>query len=215
MGNFDKKVAEPLSKISGPLIGENLLTAVKESMLKQGVFRKLFGEKGERIYTDKLPNYNDTAVPLIEFRWKGERWQSQHTRIYGTVVGSIVLPADLQGRTDRFRTIVMAFTRWIEASNDLFKRVSGLIEFGTNADFKYDEAIRAGADIFPVIDFNLPVVFDLTIFADENPEINLDGALDADLYGWIETYNIKLTDEDSNVLIDTQVLSQTGQKQDG
>lgn len=215
MGNYDDRVAGPLSKISGILIGENLLPAVKEAMIQQGVFQKLFGSKGERIFVKDLPSLNDTIIPLIEFRWKGERWQSQNTRVFGTVVGMIVMPADLGGRTDRFRAIVAAFMRWIDSSHGLFAAVPGLIEFGTNADFKYDNAIRAGGTEYPVVDFTLPVVFDLTIFRAQNPEIDLDGALDAELFGWVETYAIRIKDEKGGVLIDTQTLSETGQDQDG
>ncbi|MGZ3686698.1 MAG: hypothetical protein ACXWPM_00025 [Bdellovibrionota bacterium] len=215
MGNFEKKVEEPLEQVSGILIGENLLPAVKAEMLLQPVFQKLFGCKGERIFIDKLPSWNDTIVPGVEFRWKGERWQSQDTRVYGTIVGMIVLPADLEARTDRFRAIVSTFMRWIDSKHGLFTAVSGLIEFGTNADFKYDNAIRANGVLFPVIDFTLPVVFDLTIFKAENPEIDLDGALDAELFGWVETYDIRMRDDKGNVLIDTQILSKTGQTQDG
>lgn len=214
-GSYEENVKDPLKEISGILIGDNLLPAVKAAMLVQPVFQKLFGKDGERIAIKQLPSYNDTIIPLIEFRWGKERWQSQHNRIYATVIGRIILPADLDGHVDRFRSIVAAFMRWIESKHTLFADVSGLIEFGTDADFKYDEAFRSGGDIYPIIDFILPVVFDLTIFAAENPEIDLDGALDADLYGWIETYRIKVRDENAHVLIDTNVLSKTGQTNDG
>jgi hypothetical protein len=215
MGNYRERLAEPLAKISGILPGGNLITAIKAAMLVQPVFQKLFGEKGERIFVDKLPSPNDTIIPCIEFRWKGERWQSQRTRIFGTVIGMIVLPADLEGHTDRFRAIVAAFMRWIESDHTLFSDVSGLMEFGKNADFKYDSAIRAGGDLLPVIDFTLPVTIDLTIFRAENPDIDLDAALDADLIGWIETYNIQISDENGVVRIKSQTLSDTGQIQDG
>jgi hypothetical protein len=215
MGNYDEDVKRPLSKISGPLIGENLLPSVKAAMLKQTVFQKLFGGSGDRIFIDELPSYNDTIIPLIELHWKGERWQSQNSRIYGTLTGMIVLPADLHGRTDQFRAIASAVARWIESNHGLFQAVSGLIEFGTNADFKYDGAIRAGGDIFPIIDLTIPVVFDLAIFRSENPEIDLDAALDADLFGWVEAYKIRIKDENGNVLMDSQTLSKTGQTQNG
>jgi hypothetical protein len=211
MGNFKDRVDKPLAKVQGPLPGEDLIPAVKAAMLAQPVFQALFGKDGSRIFTEKLPNYNDTIVPLIEFRWKGERWQSQHTRIYGTLIGDIVLPADLMGQTDRFRALAAAFGRWVESDHGLFSASSGLIEFGTNLEFKYDSAIKAGGDMFPVIDLTIPVVFDLTIFQAKHPEVDLEAPLDADLFGWIETYAIRIKDEKGNVKIDTQVLSNTGQ----
>lgn len=215
MGNYDEKVVKPLSKVTGPLIGQVLLPAVKRAMLEQKVFRLLFGKNGEQIFDKNLPNYNDTIVPLIEFQWKGERWQSQNTRINGIIGGMIVLPADLLGHTDRFRAIAATFARWIESNNGLFEVVPGLIEFGSNIDFKYDGAIQAGGSMFPMIAFTLPVVFDLALFQAQNQDVDLDGDLDAELIGWIETYKIRIKDEKSNVLIDTQTLSITEQEQDG
>jgi hypothetical protein len=218
VGNYDDGVAKPLSKIQGRLIGEDLLPAVKAAMLEQTVFQKLFGsveKPGERIFVDELPSYNDTIVPLIELHWKNERWQSHDTLITGTLIGMIVLPADLMGRTDRFRAIGAAFARWIESSHGLFAASSGLREFGTNLQIGYDNAIKAGGDTYPVIDLVIPVVFDLNIFRAENPDADLDGVLDADLLGWIETYKIRMKDEDGTVRIDTKILSKTGQTNNG
>lgn len=225
MGNYKDRVEKPIDRVTGLLIGDDLLDRVKLAMLNQGVFRKLFGEKGERIFVEALPNFNDTIIPTIEMHWKGERWESHDTRLRGTIVGMIVLPADMAARTDRFRAIAACFARWIESDHGLFTpsyateqtdtSVSGLIEFGTNIEFKYDSAIRAGGTDYPVIDFTLPVVFDLTIFKAENPDVDLNAALDAGLVGWIETYGLKITDEKGDVLIDTNVLCKTGQTQDG
>jgi hypothetical protein len=215
MGDYDKKIAQPLSKISGRLIGDDLLPAIKAAMIMQPVFQALFGKAGERIYVEQLPSLNDTIIPMLELKWKGERWQSQHTRIYATVDGMIVLPVDLQGRTDRFRSIAAAFMRWIESDHGLFAACSGLIEVGTNADFRYDKAIQCDGRTYPIVEFTLPVVFDLTIFRAENPDIDLEGALDSELFGWVEAYDLRLRDENGGVLIDTQLLSTTGLTQDG
>ncbi len=215
MGNYDEKVARPLSKVSGALIGQALLPALKATMIQQKVFRLLFGDQGESIFFEKLPNYNDTTVPLIEAQWKAERWQSQDTRLTGVLGGMIVLPADMDGNTDRFRAIAGAFMRWLNAESSLFDSVPGLIEIGTNADFRYDGAIKTDASLFPFIGFTLPVVFDLYRFQVLNPDIDLNANLDADLIGWIETYNLRIKDDKGHVKIDTQTLSKTGQEQDG
>jgi len=212
MGNYEERVARPLSKITGPLIGQEFLTELKKAMLQDRILRALFGEKGERIFVEQLPSYNDTIIPLIELHWKGERWQSQNTRVSGVVSAMIVMPADLIGKTDRFRGIAAAFARWMESANGLFENVSGLIEWGVDAEFKYDNAIQAGALIFPTIDISIPVLFDVHQFHLDHPEVDYTAALDADLLGWITSYGIQLSNDEGTVLLNPTPPILTGQK---
>ena len=214
MGNYKENVEKPLSLITGELLGQSLLPAVKRDMLKQKVFQQLFGKDGRRIFTEELPSANDTIIPLIQFLWQSEQWQSRNTRVSGVIQGMIVLPADLMGKTDKFRKIAGAFSRWMESGHELFKEVKGLIEFGKNLSFRYDQAVKADATMYPIIQMTLSCLFDLQKFRLANPEIDLDAPLDAPEIPDISTYEITITDENLNVLIPTGILLVSNSKKD-
>lgn len=212
---YQEQIEKPLECVTGPLLGHNLLDVFKELLIKDKIFRMLFGEKGERIFVRELPSINDTIIPLLELHWKAEAWQSRNAYVTGTVGGSIYLPPDLIGRTDRFRPIAGAlvramesFTRVVDEETNsyklvqpIFDRVAGLTEFGKNIAFNYDNAIRAGADLIPIIEMVIPCKFDLHLFRLAYPEIDLDAPLDAPEIPDIATYAIEITDENLNVLI--------------
>ena len=211
---YEERIQEPLDTVTGPLIGQDLLPAFKAAMLRQRVFQKIFGRKGESIFTDQLPSANDTIIPLLQLTWKSERWQSKNTRLFGVIRGLLVLPADLMGRTDRFRPIAGAFSRWLASRHDLFERVGGLIEIGKNMDFNYEGAVKVDGTTYPAIDITIPCLFDQQLFRLANPEVDLDEPLDAAEIPDMTTYSITITDEDLNTLIPTGVLLETDSEED-
>jgi hypothetical protein len=212
MANYKDGVDKPLDRITGPLVGENLLSALKDAMLTQAVFKLMFGKTGEKIYTDKVPSYNDTNLPLIEFMWNGDHYENYDVYQTGTISGRIVLPVKLKGDYNALRRIALAFQRFLGSrACYLFDVVPGLIEFAAGIDFQYDKLLQCDGLTAPVIPFTFPVKFDLHLFAQKNPDIDLLGDLDADPIGWVTAYGFQVVSDEGTVLTAAPPLLSTGQ----
>lgn len=211
MGNFNDRVVDGLSKINGPLYGEGLLEALKASMIKENVFQALFGLLGERIFIDEIPSYNDSIIPLIEFWWKAETYQSRNSFFTGSLDGRILLPAQIDRKKalpNYSRRIGNAFQRFLGGDNhNLFDVVPGLIEFGFGMNFRYDQIFQITGLTLPAIAMTIPAKFDLRLLQLQRPEVDWVSELDADEIGFVETYRITIADENSHVLIPEGVLS--------
>jgi hypothetical protein len=211
MDSYQRSVEGPLKKMTGVLVGDDLLPALKACIVADGVMAGLFGAKGERIFTEKLPSYNDTIIPLVEFYWGAERYGNTRTKLTGTVKGRIVLPVNLKGDTNKMRRIGATFERWLGTNHALFTKVAGLTYFGHDMDAQYDRLIAVSQGlVLPCIELVLPYVFDIQLFQRVHPEVDLMAPLDAPAIGLIDTYTIKVTTEDETVTVTT--ISKTGQK---
>jgi hypothetical protein len=206
--NFDK----PLSTVSGQIFGSNLLDVLKAAMIQQKVFQAIFGTKGERIFVKDVPSYNDTVVPAMELYWVGDTYDNWDTYLTGSITGRIVLPVQLRGDFNRLRQIAAVFARFLGSKTfDPYSSVYGLIEFGNGIQFKYDQMLKVDALFFPVIPFTMPVKFDLQLYSQQNPEVDVLGNLDAALIGWVETYQMQVNSDDGVVLNPLGTLEVTGQ----
>jgi len=214
MANFSDRVLAPLALITGGLVGADMLSRLKADMIGQRVFQAMFGSQGERIFVDEVPSYNETIFPLIEFYWNNESVQSQDTFLTGTIKGRIILPSKLESKSDINiqRGIAAAFARFIgSAKCNVIPNVAGLIEFGVNIEFRYDRLFLMQGLTAPAIDFTIPFKFDLHWLAQTHPEVDLSDDLDAALVGWVESYSIKVLDDNQDVIIPEGVLYVTGQ----
>lgn len=210
----------PVGQTTIPLVGASLLDEIKRSMIGdasislagEAIFRTMFGNTGDRIYTQSLPSYNDTKVPLLELMWSRERFDNWDTEMSGSILGRIVLPVSLRGDFQKLRSVAQLLVRFFGAGqHKLFQRVSGLTEVGAGMEFQYDQLLAVNALVFPVITFTLPFKFDLYLFSQQNPGFDVHGHLDDPLLGNMESYAIQITSEEGDVLITEGTLSNTGQ----
>lgn len=218
--NLVTRVQQPLSQVTAPLVGENLLQAFKDLMIGnedqqiagQSVFRVMFGERGERVFVNDVPSYNDTIVPLLELYWQKENFESWDTYLTGSVLGRIVLPAMFRGNYNQLRQVAAVFHRFLgsRACAQIFQTVTGLVEFGAGTDFAYDKLLRVDGLLFPTIEMTLPFKFDLAWFAQQNPDLDVRGDLDAELFGAIQAYRIGISSEEGKTLIPDGTLVQGG-----
>lgn len=214
MSNFKSKVETAVNMVSGPLVGENLLIALKAAMVLEPVFRKMFGNQGERIHLEDPKNVNETSLPAMEFFWQRERVQSANTRQSGTIKANLYLPTLLRGNVTVQRKVANLFQRFLNSDHDLYDQVSGLIMFGKDADYQYDRLLALTGISIPLIEITIPFEFDLKLLRQRHPEINFNDQLDAQEWGWIESYGLALRDEDSSeVLIEGVIFEK--QETDG
>lgn len=214
-GNLDARVNDPLKKITGPLVGELLLESFKAAMIEEPVFQMMFGKKGERIFINELPNYNDTIVPLLELYWKNERFEDHDLYFSGVIDARLVLPLTLAGpdNLNKLRRVAGAFQRFIGADQHrMFDREPGLTEFGFGMDFTFNQLLKFSGQDFPVIPFTIPFKYDLAKFRELHPEIDLQGRLDEEEFGWITSYSLKVLSEEGEVLIAQGTLSKADSK---
>ena len=211
MGNQQNRVADPISSISGGVVGAELLPALKAAMISQNVFKAMFGDDGKRIFFDKVPSYNETITPGIELYWKDETFQNWDTYLMGTLSGTIFLPTKLQGDVNAQRSIAAAFSRFIGSDkHNLFEVVPGLIEFGLNMNFRYDRILVLDGGTLAGIDVTIPFKFDMKRLTQMKPDIDYHDDLDADLVGWIETIGLIVKDDNQHVFINGGVILETG-----
>lgn len=213
--NLTDRFKTPISIVSGGLVGDNLLSQLKADMILQNVFKAMFGNAGERIFIDKIPSYNETIFPLIEFYWGNEVFQDGVTILSGNIQGRILLPTKIDTATDTNvqRKIANCIQRFLGSKkHNLFSNVKGLTEFGYNSEWKYDRLVPISAGlVVPAIEFNIPYKFDLTWLRRNNEDVDYMDNLDAELVGWVEEYRIIIKDDNDNVIKSEEILSETGQ----
>lgn len=212
-GNFDKRVEDALMLVKGPLPGEGLFQALKEEMAKERIFRVMFGEDMRHVYTEQIPNLNESILPAMLFSWKSETFNSNRVYFDGSVSAMICLPVRLQGDYNSLRRVALIFQRWMGGSKKLFDSVPGLTKFGYGTTFMYDGLAKFDGITCPVIQMDMPFRFDLQkLRLDVGDGFDPDAPLDDADIGWVERYLFEAhSAEDHSVLIDEGILSETGQ----
>jgi hypothetical protein len=213
-GNQKKRVIEPIGRITGGLPGENLLTQLKADMALQPVFAAMFGEGGKHIFIDAPPSYNETIFPCVEFWFNNDSFQSDDTKLSGSINGRIVLPSSLDstGDSNFQRKLALALHRFLGSSkHELFKKVHGLEEFAVNSQWRYERVFEFGGSAAPCIEFNLPYRIDMHLWARQNPGVDLEGDLDEALIGWMESYRISVVDDNTKEVVHEVEVYDTGQ----
>lgn len=213
--NFQTKVHPAIQAVGGRLIGDNLLQAFKAEMIKEDVFKTLFGPTGDRIFIDKIPNWNETIIPAIILGWKSETYTSRDTYYEGMVTGMVALPMQLAGDYNNLRRVGNMVQRWMGGAMDLFSGenlVPGLIRFGYGAEFNYEGLAKFDGFSAPAIQINIPFKFDLQLLAQTLDGVDFSGPLDATDLGFIEKIILEVHDgETQKVLLTEGDLVVTGQ----
>lgn len=208
MGNEHNNLVEALQSLVGGVPGEELLEEFKASLLTEPVFKKLFGDNGQRVICNTQSSLNTAIVPLLELRWKTDSAQSQKTFIDGRIEGRMVFPASLKDDDLSIRRkIAFILIRFLASDRfDLFERVAGLTEFGKNINFNYAVAFNIGMNSLPGILLDIPYRIDIHKWNMAHPEIDPTEPLDGEVFS-IETYDIayqvEKDSEFTTVVIDT------------
>ncbi|MFV8250243.1 hypothetical protein [Bdellovibrio bacteriovorus] len=205
----NQAVIEPaLEMVSGPVFAGNLMEKLKEALLKDPVMRKLFGNAGESIFVDKMPNYNKTITPFIEFYWTRDTYTNHDVHFSGTILGRIGLPPQLAGDVNKQRILAAIFQRFLGTDSCysmLHPTVPGLIEFAVGSVFEYDRLMDLDGLKIPVITMTLPYKIDLYMFRKAHPEVDFDALLSGDLLEDFEAYKLVLVDDSEHDLLEREV----------
>lgn len=210
--NFDTRVRKALDQVSGPLVGDNLLQAFKDEMIKEILFQVMFGSQGERIFIDKIPNWNETILPAMILGWKQETFNSFDTYFEGMINALIALPVQLSGDYNNLRRVGSMVQRWMGGAMSLFDKVPGLTMFGYGSEFNYEGTAKFDGFSSPAIQITIPFKFDLQILAQTVDGIDFTAPLDQADIGFIEKIILEVHDAETNKeLFAEGVLIETGQ----
>jgi hypothetical protein len=215
IGNLENRVNAPLSLAQGPLVGDQLMSSFKDEMIKERVFRQMFGEEGQHIFTDRdrTPNMNETILPALLLSWRQETFRSNNVYLDGTIDATLCLPTMLDGQVNNLRRVASMIQRWMSGSMNLWDKNPGLIRFGYESEFDYG-GMAAFGDGFkcPAIQIKIPFRYDLALMRITADSFDPTAPLDAADLLWVEKYLIKVIDGNSNTeLIPQGVLSVTGE----
>ena len=211
-GNMDKRVDGSLAQLTGPLVGENLLCAFKEELIKQPVFQTMFGVSGERIFDRSRPSLNETILPALLLSWKSETFTSLDTYFEGMIDAIIALPVRLSGDFNALRRVGSMLQRFMGGPMDIFPKVPGLINFGVGSEFNYEGLAAFDGLTCPVIQITIPFKFDLLRFQILTQGTDFSAGLDQSDLKFVEDYLFGvIKDEDKSVLIPEGVLLETGE----
>ena len=212
-GNLNTRVNRPLEDVTGPIIGQNLLQAFKDAIIKEKIFQAMFGVNGERIFITERPNINETILPALLLGWKSETYNSYDSYFQGLIDCWVVLPVRLEGDYNSLRRVGAILQRWMGGKQfNIFEEVPGLIEFGYGSEFNYEGLARFDGFSAPFIQISIPFKFDLQLLSIMLPGFDPLAPLDDSDLGWIEANFTKYVDsETGDVLIQEGILDETGQ----
>lgn len=214
MNNQEARVEAPIAITEGRLIGSNLMDSFKDQLLKQKVFREMFGDGGERIFYKKMPNVNESIVPMLVMRWATDKFKSVDTYFEGTIDCAIGLPTRVDGDVNALRQVANLFQRFIGGPMQMFdpKINPGLIKFGYDTEFKYGGMFKLDGVSLPAIEFTLNFVIDLQKLNIDDPSFDYFADLDTANLPWIESYSLSIVanNADKTILIPQGVFSETG-----
>lgn len=212
-GNFETRVKQAVDITTGPLPGSGLLQAFKQELVLDPVMKVLFGNNGERIFIDKMPNLNESIVPCLFLSWKSEIFMSGDTYLEGTVDAALILPTKLMGNFNELRNVAQIFQRFIGGTMNIFPLVPGLVRFGFNSNFDYGGLAAFDGFTCPLIQVSIPYRFDLQLLRIQMPDFDPTAALNEADLGWIEEFRGRYFNSENNeTLIAEGVILETGQE---
>ena len=210
-GNQKDKVEASWAMVTGPLVGSNLLQKFKSEMIKEAVFRKMFGETGDSIFIDKVPNINETILPAVILQWSRETYTSNNVYLDGSVDGSIVLPTKLTGDYNALRRVANMVQRWMGGGMNLWSDVPGLTQFGHGTEFTFDKLAAFDGFRVPLITMRIPFRFDLQYLRLLTDGFDPSAPLDDSDVGFVEEYDLNFKNAENQNDITQGVKSVTGQ----
>lgn len=186
-----------LDKITGPLVGHNLLDEIKRLLLKDEILKTLFLASGKKLLVNERATYSDAILPVMELWWENERQDSSDTEIIGVISGRILLPRQVSGKLTLQRQLMRAIVRYMGSDPfyEIFETVKGLTEIGAGLNADYNKIVRVGSFECPVITFKFPFRFDLHLYKQETPEIDHDNYLDSEELADFLTTVIEVKDD--------------------
>ena len=219
MGNTQERVVNSVDLIMGVLAGVDMLEALREGMLKQRVFRSMFGRgdtdeargiaENSHIFVNEVASKDESKLPLMEIQFDNEVVEGADLRQRGFLTARVLFPNNLTAKYKVYRTVAMAISRWFasqKAVDDFLRKVPGLTECGENLEFTYDAVFKHGGLTCPALLIRIPFVIDLQRMRVEDGCTDLNADLDAKLLKEIESYFIEITDDEGTVLIEKSKL---------
>lgn len=195
----ENRMNEPLGDLVAGVPGQEILQEFKKCLKSEPVFKKLFGNDGERIIIDKAVSINTKAIPLFELRWKTDTYKSFDTYLEGQIEGRMIFPINL--KADNFnvkRKISLMFARFVGSERfELFDKVAGLLMFGQDMNINYSVAFGVSGNSLPGILINIPYRLDLHKWYKAHPEIDPLEALDGEEFD-VTTYVLEHQVEDDD-----------------
>jgi hypothetical protein len=211
LGNLKTRVESSYTSINGPTVGDNLLTEFKTQLIAQDVFKTMFGTNGERIFINQSPNINETITPGLLLSWKNEKFFTFDNYFSGEISALVILPVQLTGDFNSLRKVGQVFQRFIGGPMNLFKNVSGLIEFGYGTSFGYELLAKFDGFQCPAIALTIPFKFDLQLLKSQYGEFDFYRDLDDSDVGLIESILATTINSDGQDNFKTEVQIVTGQ----
>ncbi len=208
MGNTKDRVITGLDSIVGALAGPQMLEKLKATIIKEPVYQKMFGNKGERIFLNEDAAVNETILPLWEFQWDTETVMGADLYQTGFINSRILFPNNLSGKYDFYRLVAISISRFFNSqffTNDFLKQVSGLNEFAEDLNFAYNQTYKRGEMSVPALVMRIPFKFDLRRLRLIEDCTDFDAQLSALLLEQIASYSLEIKDDDNNVLIPADV----------
>lgn len=201
--NLGSRVESPIDAVTGILVGDNLLSEIKKSMIQEDVFIKMYGSSGERIFINEIPNMNETITPCVLLAWKTESYSTFDAYFEGQLDCKLILPTQMRGDYNALRRVGALFQRFIGTRMNLFSSVLGLIELGVDSTFDYTNLAVFSGMSCPVIQVSIPYKFDMQkiiMAGGYDPSAALDADFtDADLL----KYNLIFCNPETNTVIAT------------
>lgn len=211
-GNQENRVERPISLVSGPLAGQELLEKFKEEIIKERLFQIMFGNLGERVFIKQMPSLNETILPLLILSWKNENFKSSRVYLEGSISANLILPVRLTGDYNALRRVASMIQRWMGGGMQLFDKVPGLTHFGYGTDYNYEGMAKFDGFSCPVIQMGIPFKFDLTLLRQQVDGFDPNAPLDDAEMGWVEEYLLEAHDsETAQVVLEEGVILETGQ----
>jgi hypothetical protein len=216
--NLETRVQASVELVEGPIFGKNLMCTFKEQLLLQKVFRLMFGDGGERIFINEMPNINQEITPLLILKWNADTFNSGDVYYTGMIDAVIGLPVQVSGDENALKEVASVMQRFIGGPMKMFdpKKNPGLIKFGYGAEFKYGGMFDLSGIKLPAIEFTLPFQFDLQQMIIQQPGVDFFADLDVANLPWITQVTVGLEPTDKNLnpvtpSIELEVTSETGQ----
>ena len=212
MSNQRTRVDEPLSVVTGPLVGESLLDNFKNEIIKERLFQVMFGTLGERVFVKTHPNLNEEILPALLLDWKQETYNSSRTMFEGTISAMLAMPVRLEGDTNALRRVGSLIQRWMSGGMTLMDSagenfVPGLVKFGYGALYDYSGLAQFSGLSVPVIQINIPFSFDLELLRLLTPDTDFEAPLDDSDVSWLTDTLVQFVDTDTTTIITKEEIT--------
>lgn len=206
----ETRVDAAIELVEGPLFCRNLMSTFKAQLITQKVFRVMFGDSGERIFINKLPNINQDLTPVLIMKFNSDTFNSTDVYFEGSIDCALGLPTRVDGDMNAQHQVGDMIQRFLGGPMKMFDPTKnpGLIKFGYGAQFRYGGMFNLSGIQLPAIEFTLPFQFDLAQTLIQEPGVDFYADLDVANLPWLEQVTVTIMPTDSNLEVVTPSINQ-------